>query len=112
MALYIGYLRPTQTFIEENQNRARGGGSPQSPAMGQKIREFPDKLPASCTLHGTFSPILSGNALGDWGFPGVTIVETDNPEDLEFINTHYAGYLMFTWVPGRALGTTAQSRKA
>jgi hypothetical protein len=42
----------------------------------------------------------------------VIAVETDNTADLTFINQHYAGYLMFQWVPCTVIGATRAEREA
>ncbi len=111
MAIYLGYYRPTPTFIEENQARARREGPGPDPTFRQKVQELPDKLPAGCRILGSYAPVGGGGpVLAEPGLPAVQIVETDDPTHLGFISQYYAGYLMFQWTPATSVGGTRQER--
>ena len=60
------------------------------PEFWAKVRDFPSKLPPTCKLIGSW-PVTGG--------PGVTIVEVESYDDLQFINDYYAGWLVFDWHP-------------
>ena len=111
MAVYIGYYRANPQSTEEAGQRARSGQPGPDPKLVQRVRELPDKLPASCTLLGSYAP-MAGAVFADQPPPGVTIVETDSVADLQFITQYYAGYLMYHWVPATRVGATAQERAA
>lgn len=110
MAVYLGYYRAVPRFAEEAQARAREGAGP-DPSFRRMVTELLDKLPASCHLLGSYTPLGgAGAVLSDPGPPSVMIVETDNPADLGFISQYYAGYLMFQWLPAVRVGATHQER--
>lgn len=111
MSAYIGYYRPVPAFLEENQARARSEGASPDPRMQQRVRELPDKLPAGCTILGAYSP-MAGAVFSDAPPPGVIVIETSNTADLMLINQHYAGFLVFQWVPATVIGTTRAEREA
>jgi hypothetical protein len=106
MALYIGYYSPSESFVAENHRRGRAGEGP-DPAMREKVVSLPERLPDSCRVIASYTPIQSAPDK-----PGVLLVDTDRSEDLQFINTHYMGYLTFRWVPGVAVGATRAEREA
>ena len=111
MAVYIGYYRPNPQAMEEAGQRARGGDRGPAPQLVQLVRELPDKLPAGCKLLGSYAP-MAGPVFSEQPPPGITVVETDNVADLQFISQHYAGYLVYHWVPATRVGVTAQEREA
>ena len=45
-------------------------------------------------------------------YPGVWIVETDDPDELGFVSNWYRGFLDFEWVPVTAVGATVQDTTA
>jgi hypothetical protein len=57
-----------------------------------KIRELPSKLPPTCKLIGSWN--ISGGQV-----PGVMVVEAESYADLQFINSHYFGWLVIDWHP-------------
>lgn len=111
MATYIGYYRPTQSFMESNFTRARAEGFSPDPKMQQLVRDLPERLPSSCRILAAYSP-MAAPVFADTAPPGVLVVETDSTTDLTFITQHYAGYLMFQWVPATVIGTTRAEREA
>jgi hypothetical protein len=112
VAVYMGYYRPAPGYIEANQARARAEGPSPDPKLQRLVAELPEQLPKSAKIIAAFSPVQSGAVLSDTGAPGVIIIQTDNSADLQFINQHYAGYLMFQWVPANVIGTTRAEREA
>jgi hypothetical protein len=111
MAAYIGYYRPVPGFLEENQTKARSEGASPDPRMQQRVRELPEKLPAGCTILGAYAP-MAGPVFSDTAPPGVLVVDTNNTADLTFINQHYAGFLVFQWLPATVIGATRAEREA
>ena len=111
MAVYIGYYRPNPQSLAEGGQRARSGQPGPDPTLVQLVRALPDKLPAGCRLLGSFAP-MAGPVFADQPPPGVTIVETDNVADLQFISQHYAGYLIYHWIPAVRVGVSALEREA
>jgi hypothetical protein len=95
---FVGYYDPAVgTPLREDIEHQRSTGVGPSPAMQQKVRELPAKLPATCRL------------IGSWATPGarvngVMIVEAESWDDLEAINAHYRGWLLIDWHPTRTGG--------
>lgn len=111
MTTYIGYYRAVDGFMEDNTTRARAGDRSPNATMQRLIAELPEKLPSSCRIVTACSPVGGAPVFGT-ALPGVIIVETDAISDLEYIQFHYAGFLMFQWAAGRLVGQTRAEREA
>ena len=85
---FLGYYRPVITEADiENRRR---GSFPEE--FRQKIREFPSKLPPTCKLIGSWE--TTGGQV-----PGCMVVEAESYDDLQHINSYYAGWIQFDWHP-------------
>lgn len=109
MATYIGYYRTTDAFAQEIQQNSREG-KPIDQKFMQMVVDLPAKLPASCSVIGSYAP-AAGPVLGAQP-PSIQIVETSDTRDLQFISQYYGGYLMFHWVPATVVGANKQQREA
>lgn len=105
MTTYLGYYRPTADWLEQANAAARAGEPVLPPEFLQKVAELPDKMPASCTILGSWGPRGSSAEL-----PSVMVVETDNDADLTFITQYYQGWLGFQWTPAISIGATKAQR--
>src|SRR4051794_35420934 len=99
MAVYLGYYRVVRQFQEQTQAQARDAGVEMDAKFRQMILALPDRLPAGCTIVGSYTPIGGGAVLHEPGPPAVMIVETESTRDLVFISQYYTGYLQFEWTP-------------
>ncbi len=106
MATYLGYYRPTADWLEQANAAARAGDSSFPPEFLQKVAELPGKLPASCTIQGSWAPRGSSGDL-----PSVMVVETNDDADLTFITQYYQGWLGFQWTPATNIGGTEAQRR-
>jgi hypothetical protein len=90
---FVGYYEawPGTPLPEEIKHSRETGVGP-APAMLEKIRQFPAKLPSTCTLVGSWGVTGPGRA-------GVMVVEAESWADLAFINEYYRGWLLFDWHP-------------
>jgi len=91
---FVGYYRPVRTDTDANTWRESGAFAPEFAA---KVRAFPSQFPPTCKLIGSWA-VTGGQA------PGVTVVEAESFDDLQFINTCYAGWLEYDWHPTRTGG--------
>lgn len=107
VATYIGYYRATNSYIEETLARARSTGSGQDPAFMQKVVDLPLKLPAGCSIMGSFAPMGQSPDAP----PAVMIVETNDTSHLQFISTYYQGFLAFNWHPAVSVGANKDQRE-
>ena len=112
MATYLAYYRVAPSFNEENQARARGGGSGIDPKFRQMVVDLPNRLPSSCRILGSYAPVGGGAVLSEPGAPAVMIIETSDPRDLTFISQYYTGYLIFQWTPATSVGGNRQERES
>ncbi|MCA9822522.1 MAG: hypothetical protein R3B97_05070 [Dehalococcoidia bacterium] len=85
---YIGYMSsppdiPTYAILRDT------GAFPR--ALAEKMRAFPGSLPSTCKLIGSWA--VFGPA------PNVVIVETESVADLQHIDNHYLGWVIFDWHP-------------
>jgi hypothetical protein len=100
MAIYFGYFQPNDTYTAHRTQKILAGewpapqpGQNPDPAMADKIRGFPEFLNSiGVTLLGSYTPV--GQGLSDTA-PGVTIVETDDPNKLNQITMYYQPYLAY-----------------
>ena len=111
MTTYIGYYRPVPQYLQESGARARAGDPSPDPTMRRLVTELPEKLPAGCSIVGSYVP-GAGPVLHEPGPPSVMIVECDGIEPLQFISRYYTGFLQFHWVPAMSLGATQREREA
>jgi hypothetical protein len=111
VAIYIGYYRMHPDAAAEMAERERGGQPGLSPRVRELVRELPDRLTSTCRIVAAYSP-MAGAVLSDVPPPGVTIVETDNIGDLQFISAYYAGFAIYHWVPAMRVGTDTAEREA
>lgn len=107
MSTYLGYLRPTATFRARMEERAIGGDKSNDPGFSQLLLDFPSNLPEGCTQVNTYVPIGVAAASP----PMVTVIETDQPADLQLISEYYRGYMEFQWAPVNVLGPTRAERE-
>lgn len=84
---YIGFYQPAADSPVNATWRDTGKFPP---GFAKKVNEFPQQLPATCKLIGSW-------AVG--GGPSVIIVEAESFADLQHINFYYAGWLVFDWRP-------------
>ena len=91
---FVGYYRPARTDADVKTWRETGTFPPEFMA---KVRAFPSQLPSTCKLIGSWA-VTGGQT------PGVTVVEAESFDDLQFINTYYAGWLEYDWHPTRTGG--------
>lgn len=95
---FVGYYDPAPgTPLPEDVQHQRSTGAGPAPALQQKIRELPARLPKTCRLIGSW-PTLGGRA------GGVMVVEAQSYADLDAIAGHYRGWLQFDWHPTAAGG--------
>ncbi len=89
---FVGYYRVQDgAFSEADFAHTRGTGQfPDS--LQEKVRGLPAVLPETCKLIGSWNP--AGGEV-----PGVIVVEAQSHDDLQVINAHYSGWLMFDWHP-------------
>lgn len=95
---FVGYYDPwpgTPLPADVEHNRSTGAGP--SPALQQKIRDLSVKLPPTCKLLGSWATTGARAA-------GVMVVEAESWDDLEAINAHYRGFLLYDWHPTRTGG--------
>ena len=92
---FVGYYRPT-SFTDADVKTFRETGT-FPPEFMAKVRAFPSQLPSTCKLIGSWA-VMGGQA------PGVTVVEAESYDDLQFIDTYYAGWLEYDWHPTRTGG--------
>lgn len=88
-------------------DRALAGDPSNDPGFLQLVLDLPSKLPEGCRIVNTYQPI--GGALASP--PLVTVVETNDPGDLNFISNYYRGYLEYQWTPAFVLGPTRADRE-
>ena len=111
MAVYLGYYRAAPEALQENRARAREQGAAPDPRLQRLVVELLDKLPAGCTVLGSYTP-MAGAVFGESAPPSVMIVDAEHPAALSFISQYYAGFLLFHWVPATRVGATHQEREA
>lgn len=107
MSLFIGYYRPTATYREANEARARQGETAIDPKFAQMVVDLPLKLPAGCSILGSYGP--GGNSPDNP--PNVMILETSDTAHLGFISNYYAGFLQFQWFPATSVGANKNQRE-
>ncbi|MBK7723714.1 MAG: hypothetical protein IPI33_00215 [Dehalococcoidia bacterium] len=107
MSIYLGYYRPTATYREANETRARQGDTTLDPKFAQIVVDLPLKLPAGCSILGSFAP--AGGSPDNP--PNVMIIETSDTAHLGFISNYYAGYLQFQWFPATSVGANKNQRE-
>jgi hypothetical protein len=94
---FVGYYDPAPgTPLPADVEHQRSTGT-QPPAIQQKVRELPGKLPPTCKLIGSWTTFGARAT-------GVMVVEADSWDDLEVINSHYRGFLLRDWHPTRTGG--------
>ena len=91
---FVGYYRPVRTDADVKTWQESGAFAPEFAA---KVRAFPSQFPTTCKLIGSWA-VTGGQA------PGVTVVEAESFDDLQFINAYYAGWLEYDWHPTRTGG--------
>jgi hypothetical protein len=111
VAVFIGYYRMHPDAAAEVAARERAGQPGLNPRLRELVLELPEKLTSTCRIVAAYSP-MAGAVLSDTPPPGVTIVETDNPADLQFISAYYAGFAIYHWVPATRVGTDRHERAA
>ena len=111
MAIYIGFFRANDDYVQEHLPRIRETGELLAPELRQKVLDQFDKLPASVKAIGVYRPVATAWTQAST-HPGVWIAETDDPAELDFINNLWAGFIDFEWVPAVGLGSTAQDAEA
>ncbi len=107
MSTFIGYFRPTETYRQASEARARAGESVWDPKFLQLVVDLPVKLPAGCQMIGTYSPV--GGATDTQ--PSVCLVEATDTDQLQFISNYYIGWLEFNWAPTIPLGASKNQRE-
>lgn len=107
MSLFLGYYRPTATFRQNNEARAIQGEPIPDPKFIQMVVDLPLRLPAGCTIVGSYGPSGGSPELP----PAVMILETSDPAHLGFITNYYSGYLHFQWFPATTVGADKNQRE-
>lgn len=107
MSTYLGFYRTTDGFRVESEVRARSGDTSIDPRFLQLVVDLPLRLPAGCNIIGSYGSIGGSPQ----GLPNVIIVETGDPDHLQFITNYYAGFLDFQWMPARSVGSNKDQRE-
>jgi hypothetical protein len=112
MSTYIGFYRATPEFTSALNAHDLGlnGATNVRAGLTERVRGLMDALPDGCRLVNAYAPTGAGAVVGEQGFPGVMVIETENAADLAAISTHYGGYLSFQWSPVRVSGATREER--
>lgn len=109
MVTYLGYFRFNRDFLRAQSEEAqRTGNPPDSETMRQKVVGIRGALPDTIKLIASYNPIRSAASVDEERHPRIWVVETDDPQELQFVNQWYAGFLDFEWVPAVALGTSTE----
>ena len=98
MATYIGYFGQTETWITLRDQKIMSGewesSSIPDPDLQVKVREFPGFLESiGVKLIGSYVPV--GQPLNET--PGIMIIETDDPANLQQIMFYYMPYLTYSF---------------
>lgn len=88
---YIGFWKAGSGAEEVALASVRETGAV-PPAFAEKVNSFAKNMPPTCKLIGSW-PVSGETA------PGVIVVETESYADLQHINRHYWGWLVFDWHP-------------
>lgn len=107
MTLYLGYYRSTLSFQAAEEARYRTGDTKIDPKLMQLAVDLPLRLPAGCSIIGSFGPAGGASETR----PSVMVVETNDIAHLNFITSYYGGFLQFQWVPAISVGADKNQRE-
>mgnify|MGYP001217844757 CR=1 FL=1 len=98
MVTYIGYFEQTESWIALRDQKIMAGEWEPSlipdPDLQVKVREFPGFLDSiGVNLVASYVPV--GQPLNET--PGVMIIETDDPGNLQKIEFYYMPYLTYSF---------------
>jgi len=107
MSLYLGYYRPTMSYQAAEEARHRTGDTTFDPKLMQLAVDLPLRLPAGCTIIGSFGPAGGASETR----PSVMVIDTNDLAHLSFIGSYYGGFLQFAWAPAISVGADKNQRE-